>query len=106
MPANLTEEEFSKHLNTKFRFNPGVDTELELELDQVRPYSSRHREHEGMERFSAFFVGPEQPLLPQMTYAVSHDQMGEFELFLVPVARVENGYRYEAVFNYFKQQGQ
>jgi hypothetical protein len=56
-----------------------------------------------MERFSAFFVGPEQPLLPQLTYTVNHEQMGEFELFLVPVARIDGGFRYEAVFNYFKQ---
>jgi hypothetical protein len=104
VPANLTEEEFSKHLNTKFRFKLDADTEIELELSQVKPYSKRHLEHEGMERFSAFFVGPEQPPLQQMTYSVNHEQMGEFELFLVPVARVEGGFRYEAVFNYFKKQ--
>jgi hypothetical protein len=103
MPANLTEEEFSKHLNTKFRFKPDADTEIELELNQVKSYSSRHQEHEGMERFSAFFVGAGQPFLPQMTYQVEHEQMGEFELFLVPVTHTEGAFRYEAVFNYFKQ---
>jgi len=30
--------------------------------------------------------------------------MGAFDLFLVPVSRNESGFRYEAVFNYFKQQ--
>ena len=29
--------------------------------------------------------------------------MGAFELFLVPVGNDENGFRYEAVFNYFKE---
>jgi uncharacterized protein DUF6916 len=103
MPAELTEAEFSKHLNTRFQVQRAENSQVDLELDQVKPYSSRHNEHEGMERFSAFFVGPAEPLLPQMTYAVKHEQMGEFELFLVPVARIEQGFRYEAVFNYFRQ---
>lgn len=103
MPAELTEAEFSKHLQTKFHVRQDADNQIDLELDEVKPYSSRHQEHEGMERFSAFFIGPPQPLLPQMIYLVKHEQMGEFELFLVPVSRVERGFRYEAVFNYFRK---
>jgi hypothetical protein len=30
--------------------------------------------------------------------------MGEFEMFLVPIARNDAGFRYESVFNYFKEQ--
>ena len=102
MPAELTEAEFSKHLNTKFQCRPDAETNVDLELDEVKSYSSKHKEHEGMERFSVFFVGPEKPFLPQTTYTFQHDQRGEFEIFLVPVARRENGFRYEAVFNYFR----
>jgi hypothetical protein len=40
--------------------------------------------------------------LPQRVYTLEHDSMGAFELFLVPVARDEKSFRYEAVFNYFK----
>jgi hypothetical protein len=29
--------------------------------------------------------------------------MGEFEIFLVPIAKVAEGLRYEAIFNYFKK---
>lgn len=103
MPAELTEAEFSKHLNTKFHVQSEGDAKIELELDEVKGYLSKHEEVEGMERFSAFFRGPDQPLLSQATYTLNHDQMGEFTIFLVPVARRENGLRYEAVFNYFKQ---
>jgi len=28
--------------------------------------------------------------------------MGEFDLFLVPIGEDDQGFRYEAVFNYFK----
>ena len=56
-----------------------------------------------MERFSAFFYGSGDHVLPQRTYTLEHDVMGKFELFLVPVVRDETGFYYEAVFNYFKQ---
>jgi hypothetical protein len=36
---------------------------------------------------------------------MEHEQMGEFEIFLVPIARDENGFLYEAVFNYYKDEG-
>ena len=107
MAAPLTEEEFSKHVNTKFRLK--LDTtnsarQIELELAEVKGYAKKAEEHSGMERFSAFFDGPDDLQLPQGTYSASHDQMGEFEIFLVPIARDERGFRYEAVFNYFKEQ--
>lgn len=100
MTAQLTEAEFSKHLNTKFRV-PGEHL-IELELTEVKGYLSQANEQGGMERFSAFFNGPPEPFLRQRVYALEHDRMGAFELFLVPIAKDENGFRYEAVFNYFK----
>ena len=96
----LTEKEFSKHVNTKFRITD--DNPVELELTEVKGYLSRESEQAGMERFSAFFHGPRDRYLAQRIYAVEHDAMGSFELFLVPISLDERGYRYEAVFNYFK----
>ena len=101
MAAELTEKEFSKHVNTKFRIVN--EQPIELELTEVKGYLSKPDEQTGMERFSAFFRGPAKSYLPQKTYSVEHEQMGAFELFLVPVSHDDNGYRYEAVFNYFKQ---
>ena len=100
MSAPLTEEEFSKHVNTKFRV---VNEEpIELELTEVKGYLTKAHEQTGMERFSAFFRGPANRHLVQQTYAIEHEQMGAFDLFLVPLSRDESGCRYEAVFNYFK----
>jgi len=101
MSAQLTETEFSKHLNTKFRITG--EQPIELELTEVKGYFSKPNEESGMERFSAFFYGPGDRYLRQRVYALEHDVMGAFELFLVPVARDEKGFRYEAVFNYFKE---
>jgi hypothetical protein len=101
MPATLTEAEFSKHVNTKFRV--ASEQPIELELAEVKGYLSKAHEQSGMERFSIFFNGPREPFLPQGVYALEHDLMGAFELFLVPLGNNENGVRYEAVFNYFRQ---
>jgi hypothetical protein len=101
MSAQLTEAEFSKHVNTKFRV--AIEPPLELELTEVKGYLSREHEEAGMERFSAFFSGPGDRFLSQNTYSFEHDQMGTFALFLVPVKQDQNGFRYEAVFNYYKQ---
>ena len=102
MSAPLTEAEFSKHINTKFHL--AGENEVDLELVQVKAYASQPNEHDGMERFSLFFIGPTKPLLEQKTYSLKHEQMGGLDLFLVPVAQEQGGLRYEAVFNYFRNQ--
>jgi hypothetical protein len=105
MAAMLTEEEFSKNLNTKFRAGLDDGVEVDLELTEVKGYASKAIEPKGMERFSVFFMGePIAPQLSQKVYSFQHDQMGEFDIFIVPVARDEKGSRYQAVFNYFQSQ--
>lgn len=51
------------------------------------------------EQFSLLFRGPSEPPVPQATYTVSHPELGEFLLFLVPVGRDPHGLIYEACFN-------
>ena len=48
--------------------------------------------------FSLVFVGPARFVLPQQTYRVEHDSLGELDLFLVPIGPNGGGMRYEAVF--------
>ena len=104
MPATLTENEFSQHINTKFRLNVDKAEPIELELVEVKSYENKGKagERGGMERFSLFFQGPGEAPLQQATYSLSHEKMGSFDIFLVPVSGDEKGYCYEAVFNYFK----
>ena len=101
MSATLTEKEFSKHVNTKFRV--ATEPPIDLELKQVKGYLGGANEESGMERFSVFFQGSGDRALPQGIYPLEHEAMGPFELFLVPVAQTEAGYQYEAVFNYYRQ---
>lgn len=55
---------------------------------------------EGQERlqFSLVFRGPEGSALPQGIYRLSHAELGELDLFLVPIGRDAEGTRYEAAF--------
>jgi hypothetical protein len=102
MAVALTEKEFSQHLNTKFQLKLNHQ-EVELELVEVKGYLPQVHEQTRMERFSVFFDGPGNARLTQRLYSLEHEQMGEFDIFLVPISGNEKGFRYEAVFNYFKK---
>ena len=101
MPIDLTEQEFSRHLNSTFKLNLDNHT-IELKLVEVNAYMPGKNEQAGMERFSIYFDGPPDRLLPQGLYHLEHAEMGGLDLFLVPVAGDDKKFRYEAVFNYFK----
>src|SRR2546429_8049401 len=103
MSVALTEKEFSQHLNSRFKLTL-QDQNLELELIEVKAYLPQANEQSGMERFSIYFHGPVKIRLPQSVYRLEHEQMGELEIFLVPVSQKEKGFRYEAVFNYFRSE--
>ncbi|HZT57421.1 MAG TPA: hypothetical protein VFA21_02230 [Pyrinomonadaceae bacterium] len=103
MPEQHTQAEFSEHLNTKFRVLAEAPRPVELELVEVKGWTTRPEEEQGMERFSLVFRGPSDIFVPQQTYRLAHDRMGEMDIFLVPVARESDGFRYEAVFNFRKE---
>jgi hypothetical protein len=103
MSARLTEEEFRKHLGTKFGVRVEAPRPIELELAEVRGYNPQANEPGGMERFSLFFYGPGDIMLNQGTFTLEHPAMGEVILFMVPVARDPQGFRYEVIFNYYKE---
>ena len=102
MAERPTQESFSQHINTKFRVDLETPRPVELELISVKGYQSDANEQQGMERFTALFLGPPDLFLPQQTYPLRHDEMGDLNVFLVPIGRDESGFRYEAVYNYYK----
>lgn len=99
MSEIMTKEAFAENLNTKFRISLGPSKTAELELIEVLGTLATPRQ----EQFSIFFRGPLDYLLPQSIYHMEHDRMGELDLFIVPVGRQQDGFRYEAVFNYVLQ---
>jgi len=101
-----TEEEFRQHLNTPFRVQVNAPKPIDLTLVAVESRPSDATEEQGMERFSVFFSGSPEFLLPQSLYRLVHPEMGEFDIFLAAIAQEPEGYRYEAVYNYYKSTAQ
>ena len=100
MEASLTHEEFTKNANTKFQVP--VDDEsspVEIELIDV----TELKIYPQQEEFTLTFRGPLNAFLDQGVRPFQHDQMGEFELFIVPVKQDADGFYYEAVFNRIRE---
>src|SRR4051812_19964560 len=86
----FTIETFDGRVGERFRvhFDPPSTVEL-IEVD-------RHGEPPEGQRvpFSLLFRGEPQPVHPQQIYLVEHDELGGFELFLVPIGPDDHGQRY------------
>ncbi len=95
----LQHDEFVGALKTTFRVPLGGQEALDLNLVEVSELiTTRHQA-----RFSIQFQGPRHTFLPQSIYRMEHPQLGEIEIFLVPIGVDEAGYAYEAVFNRMKE---
>jgi hypothetical protein len=95
MEASLTHEEFTKNANTEFQVQVDENTNVPLELTAV----SELKVYPQQEEFTVVFRGPSDMYLDQGVRYFSHDQMGQFELFIVPIRQDAQGFYYEAVFN-------
>jgi hypothetical protein len=49
--------------------------------------------------FSLFFHGSGAERLEQQIFRLEHAELGELDLFLVPVGKTDDGFTYEAVIN-------
>lgn len=107
---DLSEETFSRYVNTKFRIYTSPLTAIDLELIKVsrrEPPSSEKAAKSAktpkLDCFSVVFRGPRKQALESRTYRVEHDQMGAFDLFITPVDDHKKQRRYQAVFNRVEQ---
>jgi hypothetical protein len=93
----LTLEQFAGCLNDSFRAALN-DGDIEFVLVEARPLPNAPP---GGARapFSLLFRNGSVLLFPQQTYLMRHPQLGEFGMFLVPVAREREGFLYQAIFN-------
>ena len=86
-------------------FTEQVGSALEV-MDLSSPFCLKltkvveHSRTEHNEAFSVFFLGPIDHFMPQGTRTLRHERFGEMEVFLVPVAKTNAGFEYEAAFNY------
>ncbi len=96
MLETFTIDTFSGRIGERFRVRFEAETPVEVELAAAQALGSA--EGAGRAPFSIVFRGPQEPIYEQRIYPVEHDELGSFELFLVPIASDASGARYEAVF--------
>ena len=97
MLDKLTKEAFEPRKGEAFKLtHEAASGALELTLASVQGTGLRGKAPR--EQFSVHFHGPREPVLPQQIYHLENAEMGTLDLFLVPIARNEEGMIYEAVF--------
>lgn len=96
----LSKESFTAHVNSVFKIRDQQSpTSIEATLVEVTEGVSSAE----VEQFSILFHGPAEPMLSQRTYSVEHPELGEFDLFLVPIGVDHDHAQYEAVFNRLRE---
>jgi hypothetical protein len=98
MAELLKKANFEPHLNSTFQVQTGADQSVDIELIEISDKSS-----DQVECFSLIFKGPLDKPFMQCIYKLRHPQMGEPEIFLVPITygKSDSMY-YQAVFNRVK----
>ena len=99
MVENFDASTFSGRGGEQFRLLCDDGSTLDLELVSVTLGSVPPDDGRGRRvPFSIVFRGSLEPLLPQQIYGFEHDELGSFELFIVPIGPDEAGMQYQAVF--------
>jgi hypothetical protein len=97
----LTVETFQPRVGERFRIRPSANTDIPAELIEARPLGAAGRAPGPSARrvpFSLSFRTPRVHVLPQRIYEVVHDELGSYEIFLVPIGPDAEGMVYEAIF--------
>jgi hypothetical protein len=104
MDEPLTSELFAPHVGETFEVAPAEGDPFEAVLASCdeTTYGAREDWLKSISRvpFSLVFHAPGGELLPQQTFTVRHQQLGEMAIFLVPLGPQPDGaMAYEAVFS-------
>ena len=95
MLKDWTHALFTENQNTAFAVrHPHLES---VAVELVTVSDLRETPHQYM--FSLVFRGPLDQPLEQGLHLMTHETMGTESLFLVPIAREADGFRYEVVFN-------
>lgn len=94
----LKKQSFENIHNNTFAIFFDLDNSISSELIEVSSINSHTLKDGQAEPFSLVFQVKDDRVFEQNTFQVTHEELGELELFLVPIGADENGVRYEAVF--------
>ena len=102
MAERPTLAQFEACVGQAFELRMDDAPSLSLDLVEVTSLGVRQRRADGTEgskSFTLLFRGPPEPVLPQATYPLETNGLGQVGVFIVPMGRDETGVSYEAVFN-------
>jgi ribosomal protein L13 len=92
---SLSKSDFNPHLNTKFEIHTDALGVVEAELVEITG-----EKYENQESFSLIFSTPKDKVFEQKIYKIKHPQMGEMDLFMVPIASSQKDeMHYQVVFS-------
>ena len=104
--AEVSYTAFVELLHSKFRVRRSDSALVEIELVEATAHQSEPETAQArVGTFSLVFAGPLDQFLEQRTYLFEHEKLGAFDLFIVPIAKDQNRFHYEAVFNRPAQPG-
>lgn len=98
MNEEFSRERFAGALGSKFTLHAAEEKSVEIELIEV----SEARERPNQVSFSIVFLLPEFYNAEQGLYDLTHDELGAFQIFLVPIGSGKRGAMLEAVFNFLR----
>lgn len=102
MLEKLEYADFLPYLDQPFHLHLEDGETLLLELiaaEQIDDRSLPDGDPARRRPFALIFRGLAGFRLPQRLYRLTHDHLGQLELFLVPIQPDQQGPRYEAIFN-------
>lgn len=94
MAVELVTGTFEPHVGSTFTATPTLEGGTPVELTLTSCDESPHARPD-QPAFSLIFEAPDPAPQPQQIFVLRHDELGEFELFLVPVSPRQ----YQAVIN-------
>ncbi|ACK66018.1 conserved hypothetical protein [Rippkaea orientalis PCC 8801] len=102
MITNLEKSLFDNYLEDEFYIKMSESESIQFKLVEVESLQTNQRRKPSnkirSQPFSLIFVGPLTPIFNQSIYQLSHPQLGEIEIFLVPLGESDTGIEYQAIF--------
>jgi hypothetical protein len=91
---------FEEQLDTTFHIDSGEGDTVDMVLIEATSLKAgKAPTAPRRDPFSIVLRAPKGTALAQKIYEITHDRIGEFALFLVPIGPDDKGMLYEAVFN-------
>ena len=94
----LTKQSFENIHDNAFAIFFDLDNAISSELIEVKAINSHTLAEGQAEPFSLVFQVKDDRVFEQNTFKIQHEELGDLELFLVPIGADKNGVSYEAVF--------